>query len=315
MDKRLIDTIEKIKTLSSQNAEFDAAMRELFGKTDSASSVFSGSPDGRIDEIYEYCIERVIKEQSEQFYKYFPIQEIVPQLVEDFCRMERYKREDNFEDFCLAVFQQVECITNWFCQRERFIKLYESKKETDSSVKDKSGNTLSVLNLIIKTNPNDRKELPLMDLFFNDRIRAVLYFVYFEEQTYKYVFDFKYKELDELYQCRNLNHRGGVMKKYQEDVISYIIPRKYQYYLKFTGLLVDFVGHIGEYMAKKEAYGTVVNKLECGYVYIRPDSEETFVIDKGRLLFKVKSFSIGDRVAIERNSITNEIVDINRVAE
>ena len=54
MDKRLIDTIEKIKTLSSQNAEFDAAMRELFGKTDSASSVFSESSDGRFDEIYEY---------------------------------------------------------------------------------------------------------------------------------------------------------------------------------------------------------------------------------------------------------------------
>lgn len=315
MDKNLIDAVEKIRKLSAKNAEFEAAMRNLFVKTDSASSVSNGALSDRVDEIYEYCIERVIREQSEQFYKHFPIKEIIPQLIEDFCRMERYKREDNFEDFCLAAFQQVECITNWFCQRERFINLYESKKELDSCVKDKSGNAPSVLNLIIKANPNERKELPLMKLFFNERIRAVLYFVYFDEQTYKYVFETKYKELNELYQCRNLNHRGGVLEKYQQDVISYIIPRKYQYYLKFTGLLVDFVGHISEYMAKKEAYGTVVNKLECGYVYIRPDSEETFVIDKGRLLFKVQRFSIGDRVAIERNSITNEIVDIKRIAE
>lgn len=315
MDKRLIDTIEKIKTLSSQNAEFDAAMRELFGKTDSASSVFSESPDGRISEIYEYCIEKVIKEQSEQFYKYFPIKEIVPKLVEDFCRMERYKREDNFEDFCLAAFQQIECITNWFCQRERFIKLYESKKGNDSNVKDKTGNSPSVLNLILKSKAEERKTLPMMKLFFNERIRAVLYFVYFDEQTYKYAFDTKYNELNELYQCRNLNHRGSVPEKYQEDIIAAIIPHKYQYYLKFTGLLVDFVGHISEYMAKKEAFGTVVNKLECGYVYIRPDSEETFVIDKGKLLYKAKSFSIGDRVSIERNAITNEIIDIKRVVE
>lgn len=315
MDKNLIDAVEKIRKLSAKNAEFDAAMRNLFGKTDSASSVFNANSSNRIDEIYEYCIERVIREQAEQFYKYFPIKEIIPRLVEDFCRMERYKREDNFEDFCLAAFQQVECITNWFCQRERFIQLYDSKKETDSSVKDKSGNAPSVLNLIIKANPNERKGLPLMRLFFNERIRAVLYFVYFEEQTYKYVFETKYKELNELYQCRNLNHRGGVMKKYQEDVISSIIPHKYQYYLKFTGLLADFIGHISEYMAKKESFGTVINKLECGYVYIRPESEETFVIDKGKLLYKAKSFSVGDRVSIERNAITNEIIDIKRVVE
>jgi hypothetical protein len=43
MDKNLIDAVEKIRKLSAKNAEFDAAMRNLFGKTDSASSVFSRS--------------------------------------------------------------------------------------------------------------------------------------------------------------------------------------------------------------------------------------------------------------------------------
>lgn len=78
-------------------------------------------------------------------------------------------------------------------------------------------------------------------------------------------------------------------------------------------MLVDFIGHISVFMAKKETYGTVFNKLECGYVYIRPDGEETFVIDKGKLLYKVKDFSIGDRVSIERNSFSNEIINIKRV--
>lgn len=212
MDKTIKDAIEKIKRLSLQNAEFNEAMRKLFGTTNSALSVSIVSSGNRIDEIYEYCIEKVIKEQSEQFYKHFPIKEIVPQLIEDFCRMERFKREDNFEDFCLAVFQQVECITNWFCQRERFIKLYESKKDENCNVMDRAGKSPSVLNLILKSKTEERKTLPLMKLFFNERVRAVLYFVYFDEQIYRYVFDTKYNELNELYQCRNLNHRGGIPK-------------------------------------------------------------------------------------------------------
>lgn len=315
MDKKLEDAIEKIKRLSEKDAEFDAAMRKLFGETDSALSVSDGISSSRMNEIYEYCIEKVIREQSEQFYKYFPIKEIVPQLVEDFCRMERYKREDNFEDFCLATFQQVECVTNWFCQRERFANIYESKKDSNSGVKDKSGNSPSVLDLILRSKSDERKNLPLMKLYFNERIRAVLYFVYFDEQTYKYTFDTKYNELNELYQCRNLNHRGGVQEKYQEDIIASILPHKYQYYLKFTGLLADFVGHISGYMSKREIQGTVVNKLECGYAYIQPDNEEIFVVDKGKLLYKVKSLSKGDRVFINRNYLTNEIMDIKKIEE
>lgn len=314
MDKRLIDTIEKIKTLSSQNAEFDEAMRELFGKTDSASSVFSESTVGRVDEIYEYCIERVIRDQAEQFYKNFPIRELIPKLVEDFCRMERYKREDNFEDFCLATFQQIENITNWFCQRHKFVEMYEKKKQSDSCIKDKDIH-IPIINLVLRNKVVERGGKPLDEYYFNEKIRAVLYFVYFNERTYKYPFDTKYNELNELYQCRNLNHRGGDLTPYQEVIITVILPKKHQYFLRFTGLLVDFVGHISEYMAKKETIGTIVNILECGNVYIRPDGEEPFVIDKGKLLYKIKAFSKGDRVSIERNFLTNEIVDINRITE
>lgn len=312
MDKRLIDTIEKIKTLSSQNAEFDAAMRELFEKTDSASSVFNGFSDNRLNEIYEYCIEKVIRDQAEQFYKNFPIRELVPKLVEDFCRMERYKREDNFEDFCLATFQQVENITNWFCQRPKFVEMYEKKKQSDSCIKDKDI-PIPIINLVLRNKVAERGGKPLEEYYFNEKIRAVLYFVYFNEQTYKYPFDTKYNELNELYQCRNLNHRGGELTPYQEEIITVILPKKYHYFLRFTGLLSDYVGHICETISTKESFGTITNKLECGFVYIKPDLGDSIVIDKGRLLSKVKSYLKGERVKIERNIVTGEIVDINKI--
>lgn len=312
MDDNLKAAIEKIKKLSSRDAEFDAAMRDLFGKTDSASSVSKGLSDTRLNEIYEYCIEKVICEQAEQFYKNFPIRELVSKLVEDFCRMERYKREDNFEDFCLATFQQVENITNWFCQKPEFVGMYEKKKQIDSCIKDKD-NPIPIINLVLRNKVAERAGSSIGEYYFNEKVRAVLYFVYFHEQTYKYPFDAKYNELNELYQCRNLNHRGGELTPYQEDIIKRIIPQKYQYYLRFTGLLSDFVGHIGETISTKESSGIITNKLECGFVYIKPDFGDSFVIDKGRLLGKVKPYLKGDRVKIERNIVTGEIVDINKI--
>lgn len=308
MDKNLIDAIEKIKKLSTKDAEFDAAMRKLFGETDSASGISNVYSSNRIDEIYEYCIEKVVKEQSEQFYKHFPIIEIVPSLVNDFCRMERYKREDNFEDFCLAVFQQVECITNWFCQRPKFIELFDEHKTDESLIKDK-GVAISVWKLIIQSDFDTRKDKPLIKLFFNERVRAVLYWVYFDGQPYKYAFDSIYNELNELYQCRNLNHRGGESTPYQESIISNILPHRYLYYLKFTGLLVNFVEHISAYMSKREETGVIINVLPSA-VYIKPENGDVITIDKGKLWYKVKALKKDDVVIIERNTMTKEVLNI-----
>lgn len=308
MDKNLIDAIEKIKKLSTKDAEFDAAMRKLFGETDSASGLSNVYSSNRIDEIYEYCIEKVVKEQSEQFYKHFPIIEIVPSLVNDFCRMERYKREDNFEDFCLAVFQQVECITNWFCQRPKFIELFDEHKTDESLIKDK-GVAISVWKLIIQSDFDTRKDKPLIKLFFNERVRAVLYWVYFDGQPYKYAFDSIYNELNELYQCRNLNHRGGESTPYQESIISNILPHRYLYYLKFTGLLVNFVEHISAYMSKREETGVIINVLPSA-VYIKPENGDVITIDKGKLWYKVKALKKDDVVIIERNTMTKEVLNI-----
>jgi hypothetical protein len=276
--------------------------------------------DVKINEIYEHCIEKIIKVQAENFYKVFPIQELIPQLTEDYCRMERFRRTDNFEDFCLSLFQQVENITNWFCQRPEFIDLYESSRDKYCCFKDIDGNYITIRELIVYSEKKEkekyekRKDLPLMELYFNERIRAVLYFVYFNEHPYnKYTFDSKYWEIDSLYQCRNLNHRGGIRNTHQESVISIVIPNKYQYYLKYTGLLVDFVEQIIKQMSTIEESGTVFSKLECGYVYIKPDNRDSFPINKGKLLLKVKNYNEGDRVCIITNKFSSEIVDIKKV--
>lgn len=301
--KAILNKIDKIEQYAKANTWLFDDLRKRFGN----------EHNSKIDEIYEYCIERVIKEQATQFYKYFPITELKKQLIEDYCRMERFRRKDVFEDFCLAVFQQVECITNWFCLRPKFIDLYNGKKNENSSIVDKEKNPIPIGSLIIQSEYEKRKETPLIKLFFNERIRAVLYFVYFGEKTIKYAFDSKYLEMNELYQCRNLNHRGGDRSDYQENIVSEILPHQYQYYLKFTGLLVDYIEHISRFMSKKEELGVVSSVLPSA-VYIKPENGETFVIDNGKLWYKIKSIlKKGDEVIIERNGITNEIININIV--
>ena len=47
--------------------------------------------------------------------------------------------------------------------------------------------------------------------------------------------------LYELYQCRNLNHRGGNQTEKAEGVINKIKPLQSLYYFKFYGLLTQYV--------------------------------------------------------------------------
>lgn len=238
---KLLDFIDELAK-DKENAWFVEKLRDRYGQM----------TDGRIDDIYEYCIEKIIREQAIRFYEYFPITELTSQLIDDYCRMERYRRQNNFEDFCLATFQQVENVTNWFCQCPKFIELFNKKKNDNCPFKGKDKVDITVGQLVIQSEFEKRKGLELKDLFFNERVRVVLYFVYFNEKTSKYVFDSKYNELNKLYQCRNLNHRGGEQRLYQKNIVEKILPHKYNYYLKFTGLLVDYIEHINSFMVNNE---------------------------------------------------------------
>ena len=73
MDDKLMSTIDKITRLTQQNAEFDMELRKRLNVA-SANSVLSD--DERINEIYEYCIEKIIRQQAIEFYADFPLQSI-----------------------------------------------------------------------------------------------------------------------------------------------------------------------------------------------------------------------------------------------
>ena len=85
MDEKLNSTLDKIIRLCGQNVEFDKELRKRLGVAPSASVL--PISDERIDQIYEYCIEKVVSKHARYFYSDFPFSSIRDGLMDEFCRM------------------------------------------------------------------------------------------------------------------------------------------------------------------------------------------------------------------------------------
>ena len=69
--------------------------------------------------------------------------------------------------------------------------------------------------------------------------------------------------LNDIYQCRNMNHRGGSQSEWQKRVTDRIIPLKSLYYFKFLGVLAQYVEYIKEgwrYIPELKKYSESIEK-------------------------------------------------------
>ena len=67
MEENKRTAIEKIYLLTKQDAEFNEELRKKLGITSIANSAIM--EDEKLNQIYEYCIEKIITEQAENFDK------------------------------------------------------------------------------------------------------------------------------------------------------------------------------------------------------------------------------------------------------
>lgn len=201
-----------------------------------------------IQNIYEYCIEEVLEVQASEFYAKFPIQEIKDQLIVDYKKMEHERRQNDFDNFCLHMYQQIENISNYLFY-SKIEKNWESKKNK----------------IAIKSEYNEDKrqyEYPKFDgttvekLVFENRkdriwyanriFRAVLYFFYYNKEITQSDFNFNSISYawNEIYQVRNKNHRGSKISEYQKKTLEKVMENESRVYFKFYGFLQDFVSNI-----------------------------------------------------------------------
>lgn len=263
MDKNKEDAIEKIYRLTLQDAEFNAALRKKLNIESSANVVLDD--DKRLDEIYELCIEKIIRKQGEEFYADFPITSLRSTLAYDYNRMERFRRKDDFSDFCLAMYQQIENITNFICADPIVGKVvskmwaYPAYVRTGENITPKLenrigsfiiakllfiGNTDGTPNYLIKPD----KQLSGLPAW--DKMRNIVYFIGYKAKMKSSDYD-SFNEicqlLSELYQCRNTNHRHTGLPELSErskQTLDKIKPIKSFYYSKFHGLLSQYVEYV-----------------------------------------------------------------------
>lgn len=273
MDDKLTSTIDKITRLTQQNAEFDMELRKQLNVA-SANSVLS--EDERINQIYEYCIEEIIRKQANEFYTDFPLQSIKDTLIGDFIRMESFRRKDNFGDFCLSLYQQIECITNKLCEKKDLSDITEKmwgqpaylkiEKDKEPSIYSRSGDYTIASLLFGKTNAFEKSRKSLQAQYAIDKIRTIVYFLGYKAKMKNSDFD-SFLEitslLNDIYQCRNMNHRGNTQNQWEKDTYDKIIPLKSLYYFKFLGVLAQYVEYIKEgwgYIPELKKYSDSIEK-------------------------------------------------------
>ena len=86
--------------------------------------------------------------------------------------------------------------------------------------------------------------------FFNHKFRAVLYYFYFNKEIKSNtdLYEKVYEVGNFLYQGRNLNHRGTIQSRYQQNIIDDLIPNQHKYYFRFLGFLEDFVTSVNKHL-------------------------------------------------------------------
>ena len=111
--KRLVQIIGDLLK-EEENEWLTDEILKVIGK---ATPVEEIAKHSLIQNIYEYCVEQKIDKQSKEFYDSFPLADIKDQLLLDYRKMEHERRRDDFENFCLCMYQQIENITNYLFEK------------------------------------------------------------------------------------------------------------------------------------------------------------------------------------------------------
>lgn len=246
---KLLDFIIEIAAMPNNNW-FKKELIEKF----SHINITRVSKNSEISDIHEYCIKQILKDQAKMFYKDFKLVDIKESLCNDFVRMEQFRREDNFEEFSLAMFQQIEQIVNTLSNNTLENYVRDNWNTYLCTWRDKNGNPngKQLWKFIFYFNLNEEEitrklNRPISDWDFNEKYKSCLSFYYFNCQVKNYKdFDFISDLLYELYQIRNLNHRGGKKTEKQLEITRKVSDSKAKYYFKFLGVFEDFVTKVNQ---------------------------------------------------------------------
>lgn len=217
--------------------------------------ILAPASDARISDIHEQCIESILKEQATEFYKDFVIEDIRPQLIADFIKMEHWRRRNNIQEFGLAIFQQIECITNRLSQDDTLCEVFRTMMDALCYVDsfnpmvvnryEKSSYTIGQL-LFMHDAPTKSKEILPQQWTF-DKFKAINYFVCHKACLTNFQFNQFVEEnniFGEIYALRNLNHRGNELTDKERERLQKIEENPSRTFLTFISFLSWFIDSV-----------------------------------------------------------------------
>ena len=241
------------------NKEFAAGIQTLIGSRVPKSTVDSE----KIEEIYEYCMEKNARVQAEGLYDEFPFESIKDSLIEDYVIMERFRRKGDFLNFSAHLYLQIENICNAICSDKRFQEVYSRLIVADipayviynggvqnrySDNKNTTINKLIFGDYEVNEKGEDKKGIALPKLGMHDKVKCSLYFAAFGAcmlQSNRGEWNYNTNLIYDIYLIRcHADHRGGAITANQEKRLSVILPHQNRYYALFFSELTYFVNKI-----------------------------------------------------------------------
>lgn len=219
--------------------------------------ILAPASDARISDIHEQCIESILQQQATEFYKGFVIDALRPQLISDFVKMEHWRRRDNVQEFCMALYQQIEAITTYLCADENLNLIWRSIRNagffTDLKANDirVRGNGKPIGKSIIykedKYYRNGGKFNPeLKEMVAMDKFKAILFMIVYRTNVNwnnKDHFNDDFFTGHSVYLVRNQNHRGNIVK-YSNDKTDLIIENPVHSIFSILGFYARFISGI-----------------------------------------------------------------------
>lgn len=213
--------------------------------------------DARISDIHEQCIESILTQQANEFYKDFVIADLRPQLIADFIKMEHWRRRNNIYEFSLAMYQQVECIVNYISRNNTLCEVFHTMMDclcfvdayppTADNRNPKSSYTVAQL-LFMHDAPTKSKEI-LPSLWAYDKFKAINYFVCHQTMLTNYQFDQFVGEnriFGELYALRNRVHRGNDLTEKEIERTKQVEINPSRGFLTLTAFLTWFIDSVNK---------------------------------------------------------------------
>jgi hypothetical protein len=236
---KLLALVEEIYK-DADNKEFAAGLNALTLPHTKGAVKLPVYPSEKLDDIYEYCLSKNLKQQARGFYSDFPLLGIKDALEDAFVLMEEHRRRDNFPYFCQLLFKQIELIVNSVCQDPLFDQMV--KKMYPQVLY----NSNTLYSYVYGTDKDGQSSKPLTEQFITYRFSFFVIFIMMNYKGLRFDTPFytKYKSLYyELSQIRNDISHGGVIIRTdnQKLTIEKVTKDKHSYYFKFSTLLSDVV--------------------------------------------------------------------------